>query len=823
MAVTQNSFTGNGSTTSFTFTFPYLSPSHVKAKVNGVDTTDFTVSGSTVTFTTAPSSGAAVFIYRLTPSDALLADYTAGSAIRESDLETSFKQILYVSQETEDSALSTDASAIASTATLALNNAAAAQTAANAATATANAATVTANAASAGVTAANAAAAAASASAAAATNFTQDGTGAVQRTVSSKLKDIISLKDFGAVGNGAADDRAALVAALNAVKARGGGSLYIPKGTYLISKGQVFIDCNILIFGDGPGASVLRYQDESSDTRADFLNTVNPNTVVQSYNISLENLTIQSGLGAGGSNYTICSHLCQFVTSGHVVFSNCEFRDSRFFGTVVSYAKSVTVTNCRYTMIARDGLHTDNCDNINVTGNYFYRVADDSVAVGRLDVPLVENSGNSRQTIIANNNFEESQGINASGAKHIAIVGNTFTRVLTRAIEIGTGAVDGNTAQLSVLIANNVIDTVFTNFGLGAAAAGDSAKYIFFSGQTPSTVPVTGGYVGLANGSGQVVQPFPYLYTNNTDNNPPATGAWFVAIANNVCTRTLAPTSAWSNYGFGQLFLGHGQGFHDPVVDYTDLVHPQQAGIKIEGSLYHAVIQGNILQGQNVGIEFFTGSTGIVLWDDVTIRNNVISNFALAGIKHKGRGNIHITSNLLDGDPFHVHPARASGGTWGTGWDAYFGIWADSTSAEHTSVVCHNNTFRNIGYDYQCDSSKVSFMENIYMGYPKQSFADATNIGIRAWNTGPKTWVITDDNPSSSTFKQILNTCLRTSTALPTSGYYLEDMVVWKDSALNQTGTAGSQYIVLGWVREITGSNHALNTDWRQIRTLTGN
>lgn len=61
--------------------------------------------------------------------------------------------------------------------------------------------------------------------------FTQQGTGAVLRDVDSKLQEWVSIKDFGAVGNGTTDDTDAIQAA-NAAAYAAGASLYFPAGTY---------------------------------------------------------------------------------------------------------------------------------------------------------------------------------------------------------------------------------------------------------------------------------------------------------------------------------------------------------------------------------------------------------------------------------------------------------------------------------------------------------------------------------------------------------------------------------------------------------------
>ena len=146
MATTENTFTGDGSTTTFSFTFPYLEETDVKASINGVVTTAyFFANATTLQFTVSPANGAAIRIYRETEDTDLKSTFFAGSAIRAEDLNDNGLQSLYLVQEAKNLAEAADASAVAQQAQDAEDTANTAITTANAASTTANGIASTAN------------------------------------------------------------------------------------------------------------------------------------------------------------------------------------------------------------------------------------------------------------------------------------------------------------------------------------------------------------------------------------------------------------------------------------------------------------------------------------------------------------------------------------------------------------------------------------------------------------------------------------------------------------------------------------------------------
>ena len=110
MATTQNLFNGNGSLTTFTYTFPTLKDADVKAEVDNVLTTAFTLltSPTRVQFSSAPASGTNnVRIFRDTDVDTAKAVFAAGSSIKATDLNNNMDQVLFSAQEEQGATITT--------------------------------------------------------------------------------------------------------------------------------------------------------------------------------------------------------------------------------------------------------------------------------------------------------------------------------------------------------------------------------------------------------------------------------------------------------------------------------------------------------------------------------------------------------------------------------------------------------------------------------------------------------------------------------------------------------------------------------------------
>ena len=135
-------------------------------------------------------------------------------------------------------------------------------------------------------------------SGAALVGFTQSGTGAVAQTVDSKLKQSISVKDFGAIGDGVADDTAAIQAAIiNAA------SIFFPAGTYRVT-GALTAGAK-RIYGETQSLSVLKL--DHSGVGLNFVNT-------DIYGLTISNIAIE---GNGSSTAIVIESTTEVTSHAH--------------------------------------------------------------------------------------------------------------------------------------------------------------------------------------------------------------------------------------------------------------------------------------------------------------------------------------------------------------------------------------------------------------------------------------------------------------------------------------------------------------------------
>ena len=106
MAFAIDTYTGNGSLTTFSVTFPYIEQAHVVVTVDGVTktlTTDYTfATSSTITFGTAPTAGQIIKFTRSSNRTTRLTDYQDGSTLTEATLDQDGNQTFFMAQEAID-------------------------------------------------------------------------------------------------------------------------------------------------------------------------------------------------------------------------------------------------------------------------------------------------------------------------------------------------------------------------------------------------------------------------------------------------------------------------------------------------------------------------------------------------------------------------------------------------------------------------------------------------------------------------------------------------------------------------------------------------
>jgi parallel beta-helix repeat protein len=161
---------------------------------------------------------------------------------------------------------------------------------------------------------------------------------------------IINVKSYGAVGDGTTDDTEAIQDTLDAAETAGGGIVYFPKGTYLVSTGLT-VGNNITICGAGY-SSIVKL--DSGNTTKVFSNN---DTSTGNSNITIRDLKIDGNKANRTGNL---DYMIYFDNVDNVLIENIFFYNSRWDDIFLQSVNNYKINN----------IYSENCRMVSV-GTYY--------------------------------------------------------------------------------------------------------------------------------------------------------------------------------------------------------------------------------------------------------------------------------------------------------------------------------------------------------------------------------------------------------------------------------------------------------------------
>lgn len=432
--------------------------------------------------------------------------------------------------------------------------------------------------------------------------YTQLGTGAVTTTVQSKLRETVSVKDFGADPTAtAAANVTAFQRALAYLQTVGGGLLRVPASTYQLN-GTITVPSNITLQGDNRNASSLNFVGVSGLKSANGSQHVVisdlyilGNDTAGTYGVEIDNnprgtvlrnlFVRRFGTAGNGAGVYLHNTTTFDMWNSHletVVIEDCGR------GFVLSNAQATVLLNCIARLNAGDSLYASGCVNLNVLG-------------GTYENP----SGASAPQI----------NIHLNACKQVLLDGVWSENAITRNLLISgcSGVVvDG-------CLLNNITSTGYGNEISGASS------YVRFNGTR--IIGVESGEVGILIDSGCTVIDTSGLYgesldgalfANRTLNSILLSSGFTIPSGTNTPTQSVyfvtSSGAVASDASFA--FLDGVNGFQTTIINTgaNEITIRNGANVKLNGAT-------NYVMGQNDSLTIvFSSTTGF--WHEVARSNN---------------------------------------------------------------------------------------------------------------------------------------------------------------------------------------------------------
>jgi hypothetical protein len=277
--------------------------------------------------------------------------------------------------------------------------------------------------------------------------YTPTGTGAVARSAASKFGDTVSVKDFGAVGDGTTDDTVAINAALAAH-----ASVYLPVGTYRTTA-PITLNANNILFGAGV-TSVIK-----NTTASSVIRSVTP-TGARIYHVGGGNFKIEgntSGIVAGSVGLDMQNVTYASWTDVWINYVETGIRHGNGYASFYNDYFTCTITSC-----------TTGVDNSTLGNeNRFTALRIDAVT-GTKDQDNTSNT----YLACAVEQFSTGHQITGSTAQSIRFIGSRLESTVGGAVGISINAAAQQT---------QIISPFFSSLATNISDAGSSGATVLYS------------------------------------------------------------------------------------------------------------------------------------------------------------------------------------------------------------------------------------------------------------------------------------------------------------------------------------------------------
>ncbi len=184
-----------------------------------------------------------------------------------------------------------------------------------------------------------------------------------------------SVVDFGAVGNGVTDDRVAIQRCIDVVYAAGGGVVYLPAGTYVVSEFSTLSYClllkhNVTLEGESRDTAIIKLKaSANASVRLIYTNYLQPTH----HNQTVRNLTLDGNKSAQTASEHRHGLMAAYDTTG-LTIENVKAQNCTGDGLYLHNSTNAVVRNVYCTLNDRNGF--------TMGGAVFYPLVTGSTFVG---------------------------------------------------------------------------------------------------------------------------------------------------------------------------------------------------------------------------------------------------------------------------------------------------------------------------------------------------------------------------------------------------------------------------------------------------------